>query len=162
MTTPRSGSPDPADGEESGRRRRTVTVLAAVVAALMVLGLAAVLVAQRADETDSLGLEAAHVANFEMQPTGPCRYEPDRGGLVAHFDVSTGDVGRFTVDLQAVTREGADDLDISTTHVVRVTVPFSDGQTRKQFDVVVPLSETEYQDGYRKCRYLVNPTGADS
>jgi len=32
------------------------------------------------------------------------------------------------------------------------------GETRKQFDVVVPLSEADYQDGYPKCRYVANPT----
>ena len=43
-----------------------------------------------------------------------------------------------------------DNPDISTTHVDRFTVPFHGGQTRKQFDVVVPLTEADTQDGYRK------------
>ncbi len=167
MTTPGSGSPDPADGEEP-RKRRTVLVLVALAAVVIVLALVFVLIAlsrdgilRSADETDPLDLEATHVADVKMHATGPCSYEPDRGGLVAHFDVSTSDAGRFTVDLKAVTKEGADNLDISTTHVVRVTVPFYGGQTRKQFDVVVPLAKADYQDGYRKCRYLINPTGAE-
>lgn len=161
MTTRRSDSPGPADGDESGNRRRILPVLAAISASVMVLGLVAVLIAQSADKTDPLDSETTHVADFTMQPTGACRYEADRGGLVAHFDVSTSEAGRFTVDLKAVTKEGADNLDIPTTHVVRVTVPFYGGQTRKQFEVVVPLAKAEYQDGYQQCRYLINPTGAE-
>jgi hypothetical protein len=167
MTEPGSGTPGPAD-DTSRKRPRIVLVLVAVAAAVILLGVVADLIAQSpdgavaqpADEADPLTTEAPHVANFKMRATGPCSYEPDRGGLVAHFDVSTSDAGRFTVDLKAVTKEGADNLDVSTTHVVRVTVPFYGGRTRKQFDVVVPLTEAEHQDGYRRCRYLVNPTGA--
>lgn len=86
-----------------------------------------------------------------------CDYDPERGGLVVHFDVSTRDAGRFTVDVSAVTVEGADNLDISTPHVVRFSVPFYGGPTQREFDVVVPLTEAEHEDGYRKCRYSVNP-----
>ena len=150
MTQPGSGSPDPAN--ESRKRRRTVLILVALAAAVMALGLVAALIVQSPDETDPLGSEAPHVASFKMHAGGGCRYEPDRGGLVAHFDVSTSEAGRFTVDLKAVTKEGADNLDLSTPHVVRVTVPFFGGQTRKQFDVVVPLPRADHRDGYTKCR----------
>jgi hypothetical protein len=89
-----------------------------------------------------------------------CSWDPDRGGLVVHVTVGTADAGRFTVDVSAVTEEGADNQDISSPHVVRVTVPFYGGKAQKEFDVVVPLTEADYRDGYRKCLYTINPTGA--
>jgi hypothetical protein len=160
MTTPGDDTPDPADGEESAatagparKGRRAVLVLVTVAAVFTVLGLVAVLIGQSHDETSLLDPDAPGLSHFTMHTGGKCTYEPDRGGLVAHFDVSSPDAGRFTVDLEAVTDEGADNLDISTTHVVRFTVPFYGGQTRKQFDVVVPLTEADYQHGYRQCRY---------
>ena len=135
-----------------------VLVLVAIAAVFIVLGLVAVLIGQNRAETNPLDADAPALADFTIHPTGRCSYEPDRGGLVAHFEVSTRDAGRFTVDVEAVTDEGADNLDISTTHVVRFTVPFYGGQTRKEFDVVVPLTEADYQHGYRKCRYTApNP-----
>lgn len=165
MTTPGNDTPDPADGDESAamagparKARRAVLVLVAIAAVFIVLGLVAVLIGQNRAETNPLDADAPALADFTIHPTGRCSYEPDRGGLVAHFEVSTRDAGRFTVDVEAVTDEGADNLDISTTHVVRFTVPFYGGPSRQQFDVVVPLTEANYQHGYRKCRYTVNPT----
>lgn len=165
MTTPGNDTPDPADGDESAamagparKARRAVLVLVAIAAVFIVLGLVAVLIGQNRAETNPLDADAPALADFTIHPTGRCSYEPDRGGLVAHFEVSTRDAGRFTVDVEAVTDEGADNLDISTTHVVRFTVPFYGGPSRQQFDVVVPLTEADYQHGYRKCRYTVNPT----
>jgi len=73
--------------------------------------------------------------------------------MVVHVTVGTADAGRFTVDVSAVTEEGADDQDVSSPHVVRVTVPFYGGRTQKEFDVVVPLTEAEHQQGYRSCRW---------
>ncbi len=164
MTTPGNDTPDPADGDESaaaagpaGKHRRAVLVLVAIATVFAVLGLVAVLIGQSQAETNPLDSEAPALSDFAMHSGGKCTYEPGRGGLVAHFDVSTSHAGRFTVDVEAVTDEGADNLDISTTHVVRFTVPFYGGQTRQQFDVVVPLTEADYQHGYRKCRYTVNP-----
>lgn len=162
MTTPGNDTPDPADGDESAAtagpsRKNRRAVLVAIAAVFAVLGLVAVLIGQSQAETNPLDSEAPALAHFTMH-SGKCGYEPGRGGLVAHFDVSTSDAGRFTVDVEAVTDEGADNLDISTTHVVRFTVPFYGGQTRKEFDVVVPLTEADYQHGYRKCRYTApNP-----
>lgn len=165
MTTPGNDTPDPADGDESAamagparKARRAVLVLVAIAAVFIVLGLVAVLIGQNRAETNPLDADAPALADFTIHPTGRCSYEPDRGGLVAHFEVSTRDAGRFTVDVEAVTDEGADNLDISTTHVVRFTVPFYGGPSRQQFDVVVPLTEADYQHGDRKCRYTVNPT----
>ena len=103
-------------------------------------------------ETNPLDADAPGLAHVTFHTRG-CSYEPDRGGLVVHFAVSTRDAGRFTVDVSAVTDEGADNLDISTKHVVRFTVPFYGGTARKEFDVVVPLTEADYQQGYRECRY---------
>ena len=167
MTTPGNDTPGPDDGDEPAattgparKHRRAVLALVAIAAVFVVLGLVAVLIGQDPEETDPLDADAPHVADFTMHPEGPCTYKPDRGGMVAHFEVRTRDAGRFTVDLAAVTDEGLDNLDISTPHVVRFTVPFYGGQTRKQFDVVVPLTEADYQHGYRKCRWTVNPTGA--
>lgn len=162
MTTG-NDTPEPADGDESAaragpvrRHRRAVLGLVAIAAVLASLGLVAVLTEASEAETDSLGSATPALSHFTMQPGGECTYAPDRGGLVAHFDVRTSESGRFTVDLEAVTDEGSDNLDIPTPHVVRVTVPFYGGQSRKEFDVVVPLTEADYQDGYRKCRYAVN------
>lgn len=163
--TPGNDTPDPADGDESAatagparKHRRAVLVLVAMAAVFAVLGLVAVLIGQSQAETNPLDSEAPALADFTMHSGGKCSYEPDRGGMVAHFDVSTSDAGRFTVDVEVVTDEGADNLDISTTHVVRFTVPFYGGQTRQEFDVVVPLTEADYQHGYRKCRYTApNP-----
>jgi hypothetical protein len=167
MTTPGNDTPGPADGDDRagtagpGRKHhRAVLVVASLAAVVIILGLVAVLIGQNREETDPLDGGASHVADFTMHPKGPCTYEPDRGGMVAHFEVTTHDAGRFTVDLAAVTDEGLDNLDIATPHVVRFTVPFYGGQTRKQFDVVVPLTEADYEHGYRKCRWTVNPTGA--
>jgi hypothetical protein len=162
MTTPSDGTPDGDDSAAAAgparKRRRAVLVLVSIAAVFAVLGLAAVLIVQSQVETSPLDSEAPAVSDFTMRTRGECTYEPDRGGLVAHFDVSTSDAGRFTVDLEAVTAEGADNLDISTTHVVRFTVPFYGGRARQRFDVVVPLTEADYQQGYRKCRYHV-PNG---
>jgi hypothetical protein len=162
MSTPGNDSSDPADGDEPAatagrarRRRRLVLVLVAIAAVCVVLGLALVLIGQHGDEPNPLDSDAPGLADVTFHAKG-CSYEPDRGGLVVHFDVSTPDAGRFMVDVAAVTDEGADNLDISTTHVVRFTVPFYGGQTRKEFDVVVPVSEADYQQGYRQCHYTVN------
>lgn len=127
---------------------------------VIVLSLVALLIGQDREGTNPLDADAPHLADFTVQPGGKCSYDPDRGGLVAPFDVSARSAGRFTVDLEAVTPEGLDNLDISTPHVVRFTVPFYGGQTRREFDVVVPLTEADHQDGYRECRYTINPTGA--
>jgi hypothetical protein len=161
MTTPGNSTPDPADGDgpavPARKHRRGVLVLVALAAAVIVVGLVAVRIVDSQEETNPLDADAPALADFTFHPGGPCSYEPDRGGMVVHMDVSSGDAGRFTVDVEAVTEEGLDNLDISTTHVVRVSVPFYGGQTRKQFDVVVPLTEADHQDGYRKCRWTVNP-----
>jgi hypothetical protein len=166
MTTPGPDTPGPADesaapGAPARRvRRRLVVGLVALAVVVLLLGVVAVVVlGQDRDETNPLSADAPGLTEFTIRPfTEDCRYEPARGGLVAHFDVSTSDAGRFTVDVEAVTDEGMDDLDISTPHVVRFTVPFYGGRTRKQFDVVVPLTEADYRDGYRKCRYIANGT----
>ena len=164
MTTPGSDNPDPADGDESAataglarKHRRAALALVATAAVVIVLALVGVRIGQNRAETNPLDSDAPALADVTFHPSG-CRYEPERGGLVVHFDVSTRDAGRFTVDVKAVTDEGADNLDISTPHVVRFSVPFYGGQTRKQFDVVVPLTEADYQQGYRKCRYAYNGT----
>lgn len=167
MITSGNDTPDPAHGEESAatagparKHRRAVLVLVDITAVFIVLGLVAVLIGQGQEETNPLDADAPHLGGFTVHPGGKCSYDPDRGGLVAHFDVSARSAGRFTVDLEAVTDEGLDNLDISPARVVRFTVPFYGGQTRHEFDVVVPLTEADYQDGYRKCRYTVNPTEA--
>ncbi len=140
MTTPGNDTPGPADDDESaatagpGRKhRRAVLVLVAIAAVFIVLGLVAVLIGQNRAETNPLDADAPALADVTFHTKG-CSYESERGGLVVHFDVSTRAAGRFTVDVAAVTDEGADNLDISTTHVVRFTVPFYGGQTRQQFD----------------------------
>lgn len=160
MNPPGNDTPDPAGGDGSaatagpaGKRRRAVLV--AIAAVVIVLGLVAVLVGRSQGETNPLDADAPGLAHFRVQPSG-CSYEPDRGGLVAHFEVSTRDAGRLTLDVEAVTDEGKDNLDIPTTHVVRFTVPFYGGPSRQEFDVVVPLTEADHQDGYRECRYWVN------
>lgn len=156
MTTLGSDVPDRPDA----RRRRLVLLVAAGVAAVVVvLGLGAFVLAQD-DEPGPLDADAPALELGEVTPSG-CAYRPDLGGLVTHFDVSGNGAGRFTVDLEAVTKEGVGDLDVTTTHAVRVTVPFSAGQDRQQFAVVVPVSEADYEDGYRKCRWTINPTGSE-
>ena len=153
MTTP---------GDDTARNsRRPVLVIVAIAAVVVVLGVVAVLVGRGQDEPDPLDADAPGLADFTFRPTARCTYEPDRGGMVAPLEVSTRDAGRFTVDVRAVTDAGASNEDISTEHVVRVTVPFYGGQTRKRFDVVVPLTEAEYQQGYRECRWTIDPTGAE-
>ena len=156
MTT--ADTPEPADDDGSAgtarpthRVRNAVLVLVSVAAVFIVLGLV-LLAGQSDNDADPLAADAPGLSDVTFRPTG-CTYEPDRGGLVAHFDVRTSDAGRFTIDVSAVTQEALDDLDITTPHVVRYTVPFYGGQSHKEFDVVVPLTEAEYQQGYRKCRY---------
>jgi hypothetical protein len=149
--------PDPDDDRSAGTARPThgvrnaVLVLVSVAAVFIVLGLV-VLAGQNDTAPDPLDADAHGLSDVTFRSTG-CTYEPDRGGLVAHFDVRTSDAGRFTVDVSAVTQEALDNADITTPHVVRYTLPFYGGQSHKEFDVVVPLSEAEYQQGYRKCRY---------
>jgi len=162
MTTPgdddsaaANGPTGPARPARNGRRAAGLVAIAASM--LLVLGLVAVLALRSGAEANPLDSDAPALADVRFHITG-CRYEPDSGGLVTHVDVSTSDTGRFTVDVEATTDEGADNLDISTTHVVRVTVPFYGGSARKQFDVVVPLSRSDFRDGYRKCRYTYNGT----
>lgn len=164
MTTPGSNT-DPAGGDESAvtarrarKRRRAVLVLAAVAAVLVGLGFVAVRIVDSQEEPSPLDADAPHLVDFTFRPSGKCRYEPDLGGLVAHFDVHARGSGRFTLDLEAVTADH--NLDIPPTHVVRYTVPFFGDQTRHEFHVVVPLTEADYRDGYRKCLYTINPTGA--
>jgi hypothetical protein len=162
MNTPGSDTPQPADGDGSAdtagpvrRRGRTVLVLVAVAAVfLLVLGIVAVVIARGDDTTDPLDAQGPGLAHVSMRTRGACRYDPDSGGMVAHFDVRSSDAGQFTVTLSAVTDDGADNLDdAATRHAVRVTVPFYGGRARKQFDVVVPLTEAEHEQGYRTCRY---------
>jgi hypothetical protein len=159
MTTP--GDEPTTTAGPARTHRRAVLVLVALAAATVVLGLVAVLVAQRGSEPNPLDADAPALGDFTMHRTDGCRYEPDRGGLVAHFDVSTSDAGRFTVDVEAVTDEGVDNLDLTTEHAVRFTVPFYGGPSRRQLDVVVPLTEADYQHGYRRCRFTINPTGSE-
>ena len=94
----------------------------AVAAVLVVLGVVAVWIVDSQEETSPLDADAPHLSDFTFRPGGKCSYEPDLGGLVAHFDVSARGAGRFTVDVEAVRDE--DNFDISTTHLVRYTVPF--------------------------------------
>ena len=161
MSTPGDDTPDPVDDGSAAtpgqvRKLRAVPVLVAIVA-VFVVALVAVRIVQNRAEMNPLDPDAPALADFTFHARG-CSYQADRGGLVVHFDVDSSDAGRFTVDVEGVTDEGVDNLDISTTHVVRYTVPFYGGRSRQQFDVVVPLTEADYQRGYRKCRYTVNPT----
>jgi hypothetical protein len=161
MTTPGDDTPDPADDGSAPtaghvRGLRAVPVLVAI-AAVFVVGLVAVRIVQNRAETNPLDPDAPALADFTFHAKG-CSYQASRGGLVVHFDVDSSDAGRFTVDVEGVTDEGVDNLDIATTHVVRYTVPFYGGRSRQQFDVVVPLTEADYERGYRKCRYTVNPS----
>ncbi len=161
MTTPGAETARPA--RPAGRRRRIVLVLVA-----MALGLAApslwsvgtAALAGDGDGTSRLDEGTPFVGAWIMRPTKDgCRYDRRLGGMVAHFDVSAKAAGRFTIDLEAVTDGGAENLDVTTGHVVRTTVPFS-GPGRRQLHVVVPLTQAEHRQGYGKCRYIVNPTGA--
>jgi hypothetical protein len=154
MTTLGDDTPDPRR-----RRRLAVLVVSGIVAALALGGTVAFVVAAD-DDPGPLDADAPALELGDVRPSG-CAYRPDLGGLVTHFDVTGKGAGRFTVDLEAVTKEGADDLDISTTHAVRVTVPFHSGQERQEFAVVVPVSRADYRDGYRKCRWTINPTGPE-
>ena len=150
-----------------GRRpRRAALVLLAVA---VVLGLAApaawtvgkaVLASPDREGPDLLDAETPHVSEFTYRQDR-CRYEPQLGGMVARFHIRSRETGRFTVDVEAVTPEGLGNLDITTTHVVRLTAPVYRGPAWQQLEVVVPLSEADHQEGYRKCRYTVNPTGAE-
>ena len=157
MSTPGDNPLDPGStaSPAASRMRRAVVALV-VLDVLVALGVVAFLVARGGDDPGPLDADAPALANASFRPTG-CTYDADRGGLVTHWDISTRDTGRFTVDVEAVPEEGIGNLDVTTTHVVRVTVPFYEGQTRKQLDVVVPLSRADYQQGYRKCRYTLNP-----
>ena len=161
MTPPGNDTPDPADASAAtagpaGRRRRVALVLAGLATVVIVVGLVAVRIIDSREATNPLDADAPALADFDMQSDGDCSFDADRGGLVAHFEVSTQDTGRFTIDVEGVTDEGADNLDITTTHAARYSVSFDGGQARKEFDVVVPLTEAEYQDGYRSCRYAIN------
>ena len=160
MTTAHPGDgDDPAAGASSTRRRLGVVVGLVAVAVVAVLALVVGVLAfvlPHGGTTDPLGEDAPGLADASFRAQG-CRYQPERGGLVVHFAVRSSDTGRFTVDVKAVTAEGADDLDVATQHVVRYTVPFYGGPTRREFDVVVPVSEQEYRDGYRTCRWDLNP-----
>lgn len=141
--------------------RRTLAAAAAGIGVLALVGAGSALLADDAAEADPLSPEAPSLADFSFRAAGPCRFDAGRGGLVGHFVVSTHDVGRFTMDLEAVPHEGVGDLDVTTEHAVRVSVPFFAGQTRKDFDVVVPLSGADHARGYDECRYTLNPTGPD-
>ena len=158
MTTGSSDIPDPADDgspgtpRTAGGVRRAILVLLAVAVVCVVLGLVAVVRLSPDSEADPLDQDVSGPADLTFDPSG-CRYEPERGGLVVHFTVETSDAGRFAIDVSAVTEEGADDQDISTPHVVRYVVPFYGGRTKKEFDVVVPLTDAEHRQGYRKCRW---------
>jgi hypothetical protein len=163
MSTPGDDTSDPGApgghgvpaGSGAGRMRRVLVALVALDV-LVVIGIVTYLAVRGGDDPGPLDSGAPALANAGFRPTG-CTFDADRGGLVTHWDVSTREAGRFTVDVEAVPEEGIGNLDVTTTHAVRVTVPFYEGQTRKRFDVVVPLSRSDYQDGYRKCRYTLNP-----
>ncbi len=155
MTTHHPGDGDePAAAAAAGPRRRWFVVFGLVAVALVaVTGLvvgALVLLVPQADQSDPLSADAPGLTSFDVRPTG-CTFEPERGGMVAHFMVRTNVAGRFTVDVEAVTDEGADDLDIDTQHVVRYTARSTGGRRGGSSDVVVPLSEEEHRDGYRQC-----------
>lgn len=149
---PGNGAPDAGDG--SRRRRIALTGVVVAVAAVLIGGLA--VIAQGSDQPGPLDDAAPGLAEFTLTPGDECVYDADRGGLVAHFEVRTGAAGRFTLDVEATTTEGVDNADITSPHVVRVSVPFHGGRTHKEFDVVVPLSEADYRDGYSECRWHVN------
>jgi hypothetical protein len=151
MSTPESNP----SGRRSRRMAVGLTALAGLAAGVVLAGLTLVVLGHDDADANPLDDTAPGLSHFSFHPRG-CAYQPDRGGMVAHFEVTTSDRGRFTLDVQAVTREGADDLDIVSPHVVRYTVPFYGGRATRQFDVVVPLTDAEHQDGYRRCRYVVN------
>lgn len=157
-----SGDDGPADGSAPvPRSHRGLLVAAAVLGVLAVVGVVGARAAHDGGATDPMAADAPFLAHYSFRPTGSCAFAPERGGLVAHFDLRTHDTGQLTFQVEAVTAEGDGDLDITTPHAVRVTVPFYAGQTRKQLDVVVPLSRSDYESGYRKCRFTLNPNGAD-
>jgi hypothetical protein len=149
------GSDGSTAASGTGPMRRVLLALV-VLDVLVVIGIVAYLATRGGDQPGPLDADAPALANVSFRPTG-CTYDADRGGLVTHWDISTRDAGRFTVDVEAVPEEGIGNLDVTTPHAVRVTVPFYGGRTRKRFDVVVPLARSDYQDGYRKCRYTLNP-----
>ena len=171
MTPPGNGTGagGPVDGDHPaapdgpGRRagRALLIVVGVVVLVVVVVGVVAVRLAPDRGTPNLLDAEAPALSDFTFHSVRGCRFEADRGGLVASVDLRTRATGRFTIDLEAVPARGVGNLDVVTTHAVRVTVPFYAGQTRKRFDVVVPLTRADYEQGYRKCRYTLNPSGAD-
>ena len=154
MTAP--GDPTTPPAEPGHRRRRLVLYVAGGLAAAVAL--VGVVVGQSQAETeDPLGPDASGLSELSMRTIGGCRYEPDRGGMVGGFAVTTRDAGRFVLDVEAVTPEALDNADAPTSpHVVRYTVPFYGGKVTKRFEVVVPLAAAEHDAGYTKCRWHIN------
>lgn len=99
----------------------------------------------------------AGLSDLSFDTTGPCTFQPERGGMVAGFVVTSSDTGPFTVRLEAVTPDGVGDLDVTTPHRATTTVQFAGGSPVKRFEVVVPLTEDEHADGFTTCRFEINP-----
>jgi len=127
-----------------------------------VFGLLGVGLAFAANGDDDLLDPAAHavsdlptVSDFSIRADGECQFDQDRGGLViSGLTIRSRSTGVLAVSAY-VQRDSLDDI---LPGYVSTVVTFDDDSRVHTFDLVVPVTKTQYEAGYDECHWS---TGAE-
>ncbi len=128
-----------------------------VVAAVAALGLLGTVLAVSAGSNDTPHPAAESVADlptvpdFSLRiPDDGCSYDEDRGGLVYEgLTVESKSTGVLELAFYAQ----RDSLDDVLPGYVSTVLTFDEDSRRHTFDLVVPVSEADYEAGYDECRW---------
>lgn len=130
---------------------RTATVVGTAVG---VLGLVVAGVALSASSDEPLDAAAESVAelptvtDFSVRAAGKCEFDRDRGGLV-HDELTV--TSTSTGVLQLAFYVQRDSLDDILPGYVSTVLTFDEDSRRHTFDLVVPVTQQDYEAGYDEC-----------
>lgn len=90
------------------------------------------------------------VADFAIRAEGKCQFDQDRGGMVIRgLTISSKSTGVLTVSAY-VQRDSLDDV---LPGYVSTVVTFDDDIREHTFDLVVPVTQDQYEAGYDECHW---------
>jgi hypothetical protein len=133
---------------------RTAKVVGSAAVALGIVGAVAAFSAGR-DESSNPAAEAVTdlpaVTDFSFDAEGDgCAFDPDRGGLVYKgLTVKSKSTGVLELSFYAQ-RDSLDDI---LPGYVSTVLTFDDESRSHTFDLVVPVTQADYEAGYDECRW---------
>jgi hypothetical protein len=133
---------------------RIAKVVGSGAVALGIVGAVAAFSASR-DESGNPAAEAVAdlpaVTDFSFDAAGDgCEFDPDRGGLVYKgLTVKSKSTGVLELSFYAQ-RDSLDDI---LPGYVSTVLTFNDESRSHTFDLVVPVTQDDYEAGYDECRW---------